>query len=276
MRVAAVGDACIDLYPDGRWYASGNVVDTGVHLARLGIPTAVVTAVGDDHWGHAIKAVLAAEGVDTSRVHILPGKTAVTQMAMRGRERVHGDYDEGVLAGFLFDAADREFVAGADLVHTALWGNADDLLPHARAAGALISFDFADRLTHPLVTGLAGVVDYGFFSFAEPGPEADGYLQDRRRAGMRCAVGTFGEHGSRAFDGRFISCGIEPAEVENTVGAGDAYIAGFLFEVLQGSSVEQAMRHGAALAADVVSVFNPWRPAPPTAPTIQSEQGATA
>ena len=39
MKVAALGDNCVDIYPRlGRYYCTGNVVDFAVHMQRLGIP----------------------------------------------------------------------------------------------------------------------------------------------------------------------------------------------------------------------------------------------
>jgi fructoselysine 6-kinase len=46
--------------------------------------------------------------------------------------------------------------------------------------------------------------------------------------------------------------------VENTVGAGDAYIAGFMAAILRGQSLDEALRSGARVAAEVVEVFEPW------------------
>ena len=44
----------------------------------------------------------------------------------------------------------------------------------------------------------------------------------------------------------------------NTVGAGDSFIAGFLFGVLLGLPVRDCLAKGAEVAAGVVQVFEPW------------------
>jgi fructoselysine 6-kinase len=45
--VVAVGFCCADVYQDlGRFYPTGNGVDWGVHLARMGVPVSVVSVVG--------------------------------------------------------------------------------------------------------------------------------------------------------------------------------------------------------------------------------------
>ena len=77
--------------------------------------------------------------------------------------------------------------------------------------------------------------------------------------GPKIAVATFGSQGSLAYDGHvFSSFGIYPARVENTVGAGDAFIAGFIYGVLMHYDIQRCLQTGAKQAARVVEVFEPW------------------
>lgn len=200
------------------------------------------------------------EGVDISHLKIGDGATAVTYMDMDGKDRVHGDYVEGVLENIVFDEEDIEFAAEHDLVHTALWGKAENTLPMIAEKGIPIAFDYADRLDHPLVEETLPYVTYGFYSYHE-GRDAkiEEFLKDKVSRGMKIAVVTFGEDGSLAWDGeRFYVGGIEKAEVVNTVGAGDSFIAGFLYGILNGKSVDECLKKGAEVAASVVQVFEPW------------------
>jgi len=49
MKVAAIGDNCIDLYEKlDRFYATGNAVDFAVNMQKLGIDTAVISTTGND------------------------------------------------------------------------------------------------------------------------------------------------------------------------------------------------------------------------------------
>ena len=160
----------------------------------------------------------------------------------------------------LFDEEDIEFAAEHDLVHTALWGKAENTLPKIAAKGIPIAFDYADRLDHPLVEETLPYVTYGFYSYHE-GRDAkiEEFLKDKVSRGMKIAVVTFGEDGSLAWDGeRFYVGGIEKAEVVNTVGAGDSFIAGFLYGILNGKSIDECLKKGAEVAASVVQVFEPW------------------
>ena len=137
MKVAAIGDNCIDVYERiGKKYPTGNVVDTGVNIQKLGIPVSVISTTGSDENGVWMVEALTKEGLDLSHFKVGDGATAITYMDMDGLDRVHGDYVEGVLENIVFDDEDIRFAAEHDLVHTALWGKAEDTLPKIKALSA--------------------------------------------------------------------------------------------------------------------------------------------
>ena len=74
------------------------------------------------------------------------------------------------------------------------------------------------------------------------------------------AIATFGEDGSLAYDGKdFYKGEIVPAKkVVNTVGAGDSFIAGFLYGILNKYEIPECLKTGAKIASSVVEVFEPW------------------
>ena len=73
-------------------------------------------------------------------------------------------------------------------------------------------------------------------------------------------MNSFGEQGSLAYDETGYHAGpiYLARKVVNTVGAGDSYIAGFLYSIMNGDDVLKAMRTGAKIASSVVEVFEPW------------------
>ena len=262
MRVAEIGDNCIDLYERiGRKYPTGNVVDTGVNLKKLGVDVSVISTTGSDENGKWMIESLKEEGLDISHLKVAEGKTAVTYMDMDGNDRIHGDYEEGVLADMVFDEEDIRFACEHDLVHSALWGMAEKVLPKIAESGTPIAFDYADRLDHKLVEETLPYVSYGFYSYHN-GRDAyiEEYLKDKVDRGMKIAVATFGEEGSLAYDKDGYHVGhIVPAKtVVNTVGAGDSFIAGFLYGILNDRTVEECLQKGAQVASSVVEVFEPW------------------
>jgi len=258
MRVAAIGDNCIDVYPKlGRQYPTGNAVDFAVNIRKLGFPTSLISVTGSDQNGAWMLDTLKAEDLDITHLRVGNGATAITYMDMNGKDRVHGEYVEGVLQDLVFTPEELEFAARHDLVHTAFWGKADGNLPELKAHGALLSFDYTTQKDDPLVARTLPYVDYAFFSLKKA--EAEAFMKEAWKQGPKVVVGTFGVDGSAAYDGeRFYYFGIFPAQVENTIGAGDAYMAGFMAAVLRGRSLDEALRSGAKVAAEVVEVFEPW------------------
>ena len=152
MKVAEIGDNCIDLYERlGKKYPTGNVVDTGVNLKKLGIDVSIISTTGTDENGKWMIESLKKEGLDISHLKVKEGTTAITYMDMDGNERIHGDYVEGVLENIEFDEEDVRFACTHDLVHSAFWGKAEKVLPEIAASNTPIAFDYADRLDAPLV-----------------------------------------------------------------------------------------------------------------------------
>ena len=262
MRVAEIGDNCIDLYERlDRKYPTGNVVDTGVNLKKLGVDVSVISTTGSDENGKWMIESLKKEGLDISHLKVAEGQTAITYMDMIDNDRVHGDYVEGVLADMVFDDEDVEFAAGHDLVHTALWGMAEDAIEKIAKKGTPVAFDYADRLDHELVEKTFPYVTYGFYSYHNGHDEfIENFLKDKVDRGMKIAVATFGEQGSLAYDKDGFHVGnIVPAEkVVNTVGAGDSFIAGFIYGILNNCTTEECLQKGAEVASKVVAVFEPW------------------
>lgn len=261
MKIACIGDNCIDYYDEsGLAFPGGNPVNVAVYARRLGVESAYLGAVGTDSYGELLLRQLEEKGVDVSHVQQLPGQTALCHVSLRDGERVLGDYDEGVMAGFSLRQEDLEFLRNYDLAVTGLWGHAEGSLSAIRALGIPVAFDGAERPFDP--AGLIALPnsDIAFFS--------DDALSDTRLKEKICAVAelgpelvvaTRGGKGSFAYDGlNFFSCSPAPCEVVDTMGAGDSFIAGFLLAWLRRESIPACMRAGAENAAITIGYAGAW------------------
>jgi fructoselysine 6-kinase len=261
MRVAGAGYCCMDVYEHlNAAYPTGNSVDFAVHMSRFGIRTSLVSAVGNDAHGTEMIELLDREGIDRSHLHIQEGQTAVIRMRLDGNNRVHGDEEEGVMAEFTLTQNDIAFIRSHDWMHTDLFGKVLHQLPIFKQAGLGIIFDFSTFLDHPDVDTLLPNVDYAFFSYEG---HRDAFIEDflvrAKSPGPKAVTATLGVHGSLVYDGeRFLSQDIVPVDVVNTVGAGDSYIAGFMFGVIQGRPLQACMAIGAETASAVVAKFEPY------------------
>lgn len=263
-RLVAVGFCCADVYKKlDVFYPTGNGIDWGVHLARMGVPVSVVSVVGTDDYGTMMRNALAAEGIDLSHLRSEPGNTCVMLMDLKnGVDRVHLEGIEGVMAGYTLTSEEDEFVREHDMLHTDLFGKVLDHLPTWHDAGVKVVMDFSVFSEDPEFhcESYFPYVDYAFMSYdGESLEHLRNYLRYVHSFGPQLVTATRGEKGSICFDGmQFHECGIVPAQVVNTVGAGDSYIAGFTYGILQEWDVPACMQNGALLASRVIEKFEPY------------------
>lgn len=260
IRIATAGDNCMDAYSDGNVYPGGNPVNVAVYVARLGGESAYIGAVGTDAYGKIMLDAIKGKGVDISHMKVLEGKTAVSYVDIVNGDRVFGEYEEGVMAEFQLNGEDIAFLAGYDMVVSGLWGMCEKELPLLKEKGATIAFDFATKPEDPVVPIAIPYVDYAFFSMDDQEEaEIKSFMVEMHQKGPKVVVVTRGEKGSIAYDGKeFYTYGIVPVEVVDTMGAGDSFIAGFLYAICDGKTIPEAMAAGAANSSVTLSYAGAW------------------
>src|SRR3984885_10816110 len=87
MKVASIGECMVELSDAGagsfcRGFG-GDTLNTALYLARLGIETSYVTALGDDPLSSAMLAAWSAEGIHVDEVLRLPGRNPGLYMIER-------------------------------------------------------------------------------------------------------------------------------------------------------------------------------------------------
>ncbi|MDN7242520.1 fructoselysine 6-kinase [Planococcus sp. N028] len=260
MKIVTVGDNCMDVYlANDQAYPGGNPVNAAVYLKGLGADAAYIGWVGTDSYGELMKEKIHGKGVDISHLSTKEGKTAVTQVELKGNDRCFGEYHEGVMTSFCLTKEEVEFVGTHKLVHAGIWGHAEDKYPLFKEIGLLTSFDFSDQLGHDLVKSVSPFVDYSFFSYTKDDDYIRQFLKGVVNHGSKIAVATLGENGSLAYDGeQFYQKGTVETEVVDTMGAGDSFIAGFLYGILKGLSIDDCMELGSETAAKTIGYFGAW------------------
>lgn len=262
IKIAAVGDNCIDVYDKtGEVYPGGNPVNVAVYTVRLGGKASYTGVVGNDDYGTLMKTAIAGKGVDVSHLKTLPGTTAVTHVEIVNGERVLGDYDEGVMADFSLTEEDISFLASHDLVVSGLWGMIEKDLPAIKAAGVKVAFDFATEYEGEILDTAVPYVDYAFSAWDESAGEEEirSFMKKIKEKGAGMVIVTRGVKGSIAYDGKdFTTFGIIPCEVVDTMGAGDSYIAGFLMGILEGKPIKECMKKGAANSSVTIAYQGAW------------------
>jgi 2-dehydro-3-deoxygluconokinase len=269
-----------------------------VALARLGVPVAWISRLGDDRPGTLVREALAAEGVDVRWVVSDPGAPTGLFYKWRSEGRTSvAYYRRGSAAGRL-RAADvpDEALDGATVVHltgiTLALGDGPrelvhDLARRAHAAGAVVTFDpnyrpalwpdpaAAGRAITPILEHadwlLCGATEaetlFGTADPADLAPAGDdpvsapGYdlVAPRRGAVVRVA-----DRGSLVATAGGVETVSPPAAVDvvDEVGAGDAFAAGFVYGLLNGWEPAACARAGHVIAGYALRGSGDWETLP--------------
>ncbi|GMQ61526.1 fructoselysine 6-kinase [Vallitalea maricola] len=260
MKIATVGDNCIDVYENlNQAFPGGNPVNVAVYLVRLGEKASYTGCIGDDEYGKLMINALADKGVDVSHIQTLQGNTAITKVELIDGERVFGDYFEGVLSKFKLTEEDIDFLCQHDLVHTGLWGMIENDLWKIKEKGTPISFDFATKLNDPIIEKAISSVDYAFFAYEQDDDFIREFMKNMYAKGPKLIIVTLGEYGSLVYDGhKFTKYGIVPVDVVDTMGAGDSFIAGFMKGILEKKGIRECMHMGAANSSETLKYTGAW------------------
>ncbi len=240
------------IFPPG-WHETVGSSGAGkaMNLARLGVDVTLRTLIGDDDAGRRIRAGLVAAGVRLDAVVDPTGSARhVNLMDASGRRMsflLHaGD------PSIRFDGPDVErLVGGADEVLIAIADACRPVLAIARRLGKRTWTDLHATDGERDWERDFWAADRVFFSgerLAEPRPFMERLVAD----GRELVVCTLAERGALALtaDGRWLEVPAVPVErLEDTNGAGDAFLAGSVAGELRGLSIERSLALGAALAA---------------------------
>ena len=248
--IAAIGDNCIDRFlpPVDDCLVGGNAVNVAVQLALLKERVHYFGAVGDDAAGTAVRAALDCHGVALENLRTIPGqRTAYTDIELsEDGERSFVFEEFGACAAYVPSSAEITSLRRMRHVHIG-WLNDGGAVKRA-LAGSGVSLSQDLTVNNKPENLSPEFLDVAICS-AEP-QQAEYAARRLIEGGARLAVVTLGAAGSLAFDGQLsLSVSAPAVTPEDTTGAGDAFIAGFLHAHLAGQSLEQSLRCGAARAA---------------------------
>jgi 2-dehydro-3-deoxygluconokinase len=262
--------------------------NVAIGLQRLGASVSWLGRVGDDSLGERVLREIRAEGVV---VHGVVDADAPTGLMVKERPSaastaVH--YYRAGSAGSRLDVADvpAGWVEGATILHVTgitplLSSSAREAvrtaIDRARTAGVMVSFDINYRSAlasagdaGPILREIAERADIVFggedeFAVLFPGASVAEAAERLRTAGCARVVVKQGADGATVFTGGapVRSSGFS-IDVIDTVGAGDAFVAGYLSAHLDGLDSEAVLRRANACGAMACLVPGDWEAAPTT------------
>ena len=240
----------------------GPAATAAVTLARLGVTTYLVGAVGDDEGGAVIKAGLEADGVDASELHAVPGRSPRSAAFVTGTTRAIAAF-RGALPPLELTARARELCAGAAWVHVDQTGYE----PVRALPGSInLSIDHGNPIDR---LDLGGVALYGP---AETRLREDfGDAQRALEAGAELVVVTRGAEGSVGYtrEGDVVEAPSLAVEAVSTLGAGDVFHGALLAQLVNRAALADALAAANACAALSCRALD-GRSAIPTAHVLES------
>lgn len=284
MRAVFVGEAMLELSSAGgdawRMGFGGDTLNTAIHLARGGVETGYLTALGRDPFSREVIGRLAAEGLDTSLILTHPSRSAglyaiSTDAAgersftyWRGESAARAMFDcEGAAAAVA--QAGTAALLGFSLISLAILPlegrNALlDLARRVRARGGQVAFDgnYRPRLWATPADARAArdaaiaCATLGFPTFEDErllsdAPDAGSVAAHWQALGCQETLVKLGEGGCRLPSGE-ISAPPRVLRPVDTSGAGDAFNGGYLGARLNGGTIAEAARAGHELAAWII------------------------
>ena len=266
MKVIGIGDNVVDDYIHIRtMFPGGNALNFSVYGSMLGCDSAYLGVFGSDESAKHVQQTLAEAGVDTSHCRSVDGPNGRAILAIEDGERVfisshEGGISKSVPMKFIFD--DLDYLQSFSIVHTGAYGYMDSYLAQLQQLNPLISYDFSDDFESEYALSLCQYIDFGFFSCAEWTEEAAMELLEKAvNKGCSVAVATRGPHEVILYDGlswfRQAPRAVIPLD---TLGAGDAFISGFLISYVWGKDntsvqpallIENSLGKAASFAAEI-------------------------
>jgi fructokinase len=251
-------------------FPGGSCSNLAVNLAKLGYNSGIVSAIGNDTIGNWIHEYLKASKVDVENVNIIKNKnTSIVIILQYGEKEKFIPYRD----------ADKEIdlnknaiktIFSSKILHTSTWplsvSNLREklvfILNRARVKGIITSLEANFRPilweTPQPQKDIKNLLQYFDIVKAsiDDAKHIFGkdltrirYVKEFHLCGAKLILLTLGKNGLIASNGKEIIEIPAMGSGKNSVGAGDAFLAGFFGAILQSRSIKSALYTGMALAS---------------------------
>jgi 2-dehydro-3-deoxygluconokinase len=283
------GGSCL---PVGIGGAESNVA---IGLARLGVPSTWISRVGDDAFGALVTREIRGEGV-TVTAHVdtsaptglmvkehrggIPRRVRYYRSGSAASRLTPGDIDEtAIAAAHVLHLTGITPALGAGPLHTI-----EHAIDIAHRSGTLVSFDVNYRATlwsaeqaAPVLSRIASTVDLIFAGPEEAAlilgwqtPTGAATVEDGAdlarglaKLGPETVVIKLGALGALGLTDEVVHYApAQPITVVDAVGAGDAFVAGHLSELVAGASIADCLTMGNTIGGAVCQQPGDWEGLP--------------
>ena len=270
MKLLAMTCCCVDVFvntgdllPGGNalnicadWAIQKGSILEGANTACHEVEIRLIGALGADAYGVAIRNSIAALGIDTSHLHTVADVTANHRICIDASGDRYFEPDAwtgGAYESFRISTGDEAFIRESDVAAITFNDpNLPRVLSLRRSSDFRLAVDFQDAWEPAVWEGWLPAVDVFFISGT---PEKESLLSTwSAQYPEKVFVATLGAAGSVLYRNgyRHHQEAIPVADVVDTTGCGDAWLAAYLMASEAGRSIPDAMRAGAEAAAVVL------------------------
>ena len=273
--------------------------NVAVGLARLGHSVRWISALGQDPFGDMIATTLEAEGVEVvaARSKEFPTGLMVKSPSV-GAERFVSYYRAGSAAANLsLDKLSLDMISDARLLHItgitpAISNNAkravELVLEFAAQSKVQVSLDlnyrpalWSSSMASNTFKEVISSVDMVFgdqlelsMLTDESSESGEDLLRSIQDLGVKDVIMKQGSEGAMALVGdNFLQQEAVPVNVIDTVGAGDAFVAGYLSAFLDGNSAKQRLERAVFCGARACLDLGDWEGSPTRSEVAEFESG---
>ncbi|MBN2864106.1 MAG: carbohydrate kinase [Bacteroidales bacterium] len=274
-KILCVGEILWDLLPEGA-KAGGAPMNVAIHLKKFGLEVSFAGRIGDDPPGNNLKKYLEQQGLDTELLQVdekFPTSTVVVHLESDGNnvrfEIVDNvAWDRIILTEELEDAANK-----ADVIiygtlasrHSITRRTILDILKSSSCLKLLdinLRAPFYNKEVVEELIETASIIKLnndeikiisGWYGKNYDEKNLAQWLAEKYHCEIICV--TRGAAGASIYgNGQFFEHPGFKVDVKDTVGSGDAFLAGFIAKYLSGESLDISLEYGCATGALIATM----------------------
>jgi fructoselysine 6-kinase len=265
MSFTSIGDCCVDIYPDNnKVFLGGSAFNVAYHAQKAGAKASLISAVGDDAYGHLFFQVAQEHEINTEHLASKEGKTSSVLIPLDEEGKpIFSGWDLGVLEHFMLTKEHEQFLHTQDAASIIFLTPLKTLFTsfcQMRLPTTFKVCDFAGGSEYSeaidVIQQYIRNLDLILRSVEYNNQEELSFLKQLAQGSDTLILATLGAHGSIIFskDQEYFEPVVK-TNVTDTTGAGDAYLANFVVRYLQTHDIPEAMREASRAAAKVITQF---------------------
>lgn len=223
--------------------SGGSAANTALSLSSLGSETSIAGSIGDDEYGDFVETALEDGGVTPFLNRSEIPTTLVYAVITDGADPRYLAKSEEV-GEVSVDMVNDDAWNSIDHVHVTSFSKpmASEFARQAKQDGKTVSFNPSQGYSDEVFEEVVEAADVLFLNEREAR-----FFRERHNFGehasKKCITITHGSAGSTSYtpNGVFHHSGFSTTDVADTIGAGDAFVAGFVHSWLDDEDVEQAL-----------------------------------